>query len=332
MEVEAYLNGVLPRSDSALNIGSAWLKGRKTLESYHKFLEKETNEFIGLQKSLNLDFIFDGQLFWDDFLRPIASALQLHAKESNANENAVARQIYTNTFYRKPLILKKLKSTNKPLNDDRFLESIPEGKRKVILPSPFALAYLSSGIHKNEDGTIKNDAFIEVLFDIAEVLNNEAKRLEREKSVSFIQFNEPCMCYAEETKDFFHRITKSLIIATGNLNVTTSLHLYNGDASKFLPEIAKYPVDRIGLDAYSTDMKRFNGEKFERFLELGVVNSKNSLIEEPEMLAKYAKQAIETINPQGIALVPNRPLELVPQEIAKKKIESLAKTKELLNR
>ena len=331
MEVEAYLNGILPRSDLALDIGSAWLKGRETLESYHKVLEKETKEFIELQKNLDLNYIFDGQLFWDDFLRPIASALQLHAEGSNANENAVTRQIYTNTFYRKPLILEKLKNANNPLNDDRFLGLMPIGKRKAILPSPFALAYLSSGIHKNEDGTIKNDAFIEVLFDIAKVLNNEAKRLEMEKSVSFVQFNEPCMCYAEETKVFFHNIAKSLQIATENIKAITSLHLYNGDASKFLPDIAEYPVDRTGADAYSTDLNKFSSVKFDKFLELGVVNSKNSLIEEPESLAKYAKQAIEKIAPQGLALVPNRPLELVPQEIAKKKIESLAKAKELLN-
>jgi len=331
MEAEAYLNGILPRSDSALNIGSAWLKGRETSESYHKALEKETKEFIELQKNLGLDFIFDGQLFWDDFLRPIASALKLHAEGSNADENAVTRQIYTNTFYRKPLILKKLEKAEKPLNDDRFLDLIPSGKKKVILPSPFALAYLSGGIHKNEDGTIKNDAFIEALFDIAKVLNKEAKRLEREKNVSFIQFNEPCMCYAEETKGFVYNTAKSLQIATENIKVITSLHLYNGDASKFLPGIANYPVDRIGLDAYNTDLNKFSNGNFDKFLELGVVNSKNSLIEEPETLAKYAKQAIEKINPQGLALVPNRPLELVPQEIAKKKIESLAKARELLN-
>ena len=330
MEVEAYLNGILPRSELALNLGSAWLKGRETLESYHNLLEKETKEFIELQKNLGLNYIFDGQLLWDDFLRPIASALQLHTEGSNANENAVTRQIYTNTFYRKPLILKKLEKANKPLNEDRFLDLIPEGKRKVILPSPFALAYLSSGIHKNEDGTIKNDAFIGVLFDIAKVLNNEIKRLEREKSASFVQFNEPCMCYAEETKGFFHNIAKSLQIATEKVDVITSLHLYNGDASKFLPDIIKCPVGRIGVDAYSTDLSKFSSAKFDKFLELGVVNSKNSLIEEPETLAKYAKQAMEKINPQGLALVPNRPLELVPQEIAKKKIESLAKARDLL--
>ena len=87
----------------------------------------------------------------------------------------------------------------------------------------------------------------------------------------------------------------------------------------------------MGVDAYNTDLNKFSSVEFDKFLELGVVNSKNSLIEEPETLAKYAKQAMEKINPQGLALVPNRPLELVPQEIAKKKIESLAKAKELLN-
>lgn len=331
MKVEGYLNGILPRSDLALNTGSKWLKGYEIKENYHRLLEKETKEYIELQENLNFDYIVDGQLFWDDFLRPIASALQLHQEGSNADENAVTRQIYTNTFYRKPLILKKIEnSNNNQLIDDKFLDLIPEGKRKVIIPSPFAIAYLSNGIHRDKKGKIKNDIFIEILFDVAKVLNQEAKRLEKKK-VSFVQFNEPCMCYAEESKNFFYHIKKSLSVVTNELNAITSLHLYNGDVSKFLPDIVEFPVDRIGIDTYSTDIRKFAGLKFKKFLELGIINSKNSLIEEPETLAKYAKQAIEKINPNGLALVPNRPLELVPQEIAKKKIESLAKAKELLN-
>ena len=34
MKVESYLNGILPRSDLALNTGSSWLKGRETRENY----------------------------------------------------------------------------------------------------------------------------------------------------------------------------------------------------------------------------------------------------------------------------------------------------------
>ena len=48
------------------------------------------------------------------------------------------------------------------------------------------------------------------------------------------------------------------------------------------------------------------------------------------MLAKYAKQVIDSVNPAGLALIPNRPLELVPQQIAVKKIESLAKARLLV--
>ena len=330
MIVESYLNGILPRSDLALEIGSSWLKGRETRETFDNILEKETNELIELQQSLGLNYVIDGQLFWNDFLRPIAAALNLHREKSNADENPVTRQIYTNTFYRKPSILKKIESTNR-LIDGKFLDLIENGKRKVILPSPFALVYLSDGIHRNENGTIKNDIFIELLFDAAKILNQEAKRLKQEKNISFIQFNDPCMAYAEETQDFFSEINKSLSIASQGIKIATSLHLYNGNVSKFFPDILKFPVGRIGLDAYSANLSKFTNKKFEKFLELGIVNSKNSLIEKPEIIAEYAKQVIEKINPNGLALVPNRPLELVPQKIAIKKIESLAKAKELLN-
>ena len=72
--------------------------------------------------------------------------------------------------------------------------------------------------------------------------------------------------------------------------------------------------------------------KFKKFLEAGVINSKNSLIEEPEVIAKYALQIMEKLNPDGLALVPNRPLELVPQQMAIKKMESLAKAVKIINK
>ena len=330
MNVEAYLNCSFPRSNPALEVGSNWIKKRETKENFDRILEQETREIIELQQDLGLDCITDGQLFWHDFIRPIAEALGLYRGNSNANENPVTRQIYTNTFYRKPFISNKLENFEKGIIDTRFINIIQKGKRKVILPSPFALVYLSDGIHRNEDGAINNEVFIEILLNISKILNQEVKRLIRDANLSFIQFNEPCLAYAEETKSFWDDIIDSLKLATEELKITTSLHLYNGDVSKFLPELLNLPVDRVGIDVYTTNMRNFAGIKFNKFLEAGIINSKNSLIEEPEIIAKYARQIIEKIKPEGLALVPNRPLELVPQQIAIKKIESLAKTKKIL--
>ena len=334
MGVEAYLNGIFPRSDLALEAGSSWLKGRETKENFYRILEKETKEIIELQQDLGFNYIIDGQLFWDDFLRPIASALGLNREKSNADENPVTRQIYTNTFYRKPFISGRLNDFNKGINKEiepaRLINTIQKGKRKAILPSPFALVYLSDGIHWNEKGMLEEDIFVELLFDAAKILNQEAKRLEKDFDVSFVQFNDPCMAYAEESKFFWDDIARALQIAINSRNVITSLHLYNGDASKFLPDLPELPVDRIGIDPYTTNLRNFVDIGFKKFLEIGVINSKNSLIENPETIAKYAQQAMEKIAPEGLALAPNRPLELVPREIAIKKMESLAKAVQIL--
>lgn len=324
---EAYLNGIFPRSEKALEAGSNLLKGRETKEHFSKLLEEETLELIKLQQELNLDYVTDGQLLWQDFLRPIAASLGLHGKNSNADENPVTRQVYTNTFYRKPLVSDKI-NFHKSLVDERFLANVKKEKRKIILPSPFAFAYLSDGMHKNENGTLKKEAFIEVLLNFAEILNHEAKRLSSE--VSFIQFNDPCMAYSAEAKLLWEIIRDSLNIATKDVRAITSLHLYNGDASVFLPDLLDLQVDRIGIDIYTTDLREFFGTS-PKFLEIGVINSKNSLVEEAETIVGYANQVIEKVKPNSLALVPNRPLELLPRNIAIKKIENLAKAARALN-
>ena len=330
MLVEAYLTGILPRSGKALESGSALLKGRESKDNFQSILERETLEIIRLQQNLGFDYIIDGQLFWHDFLRPIAGALQLYPEDSNEDENPVTRQIYTNTFYRKPLIRNKISLTKKIVYE-KFFDLMQKGKRKVILPSPFALLYLSDGMHKNADGSINRDAFIELLTNAADILNQEAKSLVEESQVSFVQFNEPCLAYANETKFLWEAIVDSLKSAKKNLNAITSLHLYNGDVSKFLPELLEFPVDRIGIDPYTTNLSKFMGTSINKFLEIGIVNSRNSLVEEPELLAKCCKSIREELNPAGLAIVPNRPLELVPGEIAIKKIESMAKAANILN-
>ena len=330
MKAQAYLNGIFPRSDLALESGSRWLKGRETKENFERLLEKETNEVIELQQSLGFDYVIDGLLFWDDLLRPIANALGLSGHGKSSDENQVTRQIYTNTFYRKPVISGRIKKPGKEIMDTRFFGRIQTGKRKAILPSPFSIAYLSDGVHRDGNGEINKKAFVEVLLDLAKILNEQAKALEEKSHVSFIQFNEPCIAYAKETMLFWDAINDSLNEAANGIRAVTSLHLYNGDASKFLPELSGLCVDRIGIDAYSTNMRNFIGKPFDKFLEIGVINSKNSLIEYPEMIAKYAHEIMEGIRPKGLAIVPNRPLELVPRQIAIKKIESMAKAAELL--
>jgi methionine synthase II (cobalamin-independent) len=257
-------------------------------------------------------------------------ALRLHHDSSNADENPVTRQIYTNTFYRKPLIANILEDSKEDIVDTKFIEKIPAEKRKVILPSPFSLVYMSDGIHKSESGKLGHDVFFDVLFGVAKILNKEAKRLQKKK-ISFIQFNDPCIAYAEETVELWNEISESFEIAFKDIKTITSLHLYNGDVSKFLPMLSNLPVKRIGIDPFTTNIQKFIGLNFGKYLEVGVINSKNSLVEKPEAVAKYGKQIMEKINPSGLALVPNRPLELVPQKIAIEKIKSLAKAGEMLN-
>jgi methionine synthase II (cobalamin-independent) len=292
-------------------------------------LDEETKELIKLQQDVGLTYIVDGQLFWQDFLRPIAQTLNLHREGSSADENPIVRQVYTNTFYRRPLIQSKILNSNKKLIDSKYLSLIQDGKRKIILPSPFALVYLSDGIHRYSDGRIKREVFKELVLEVAEVLNHEVRRLEENGFVSFVQFNDPCVAYAEESEVLWDSIIESLSIVTKNISCITSLHTYNGDISKFLPELKKLPVQRLGIDVYTTKIKNFSG--FNKILEIGIVNANNTLVETPELLVQYTKQIIENIRPKGLALVPNRPLELIPQPVAINKIKSLAKAANLLN-
>lgn len=70
------VHGIAPRSDELLTLGTALEKGRVSQLSFDEQVELETENWLILQRSADIDIKKDGKLRWHDHLRPIVRATQ----------------------------------------------------------------------------------------------------------------------------------------------------------------------------------------------------------------------------------------------------------------
>jgi methionine synthase II (cobalamin-independent) len=98
-----------------------------------------------------------------------------------------------------------------------------------------------------------------------------------------------------------------------------------GDARPLLEQgAADLPVEGIGIDFYATHLADVP-EGFPKLLLAGVVDARNSLLEEPRELASFAQRLGERV--ERIALVPNGDLQYVSERIAGEKLARLGKAR-----
>ena len=107
-----------------------------------------------------------------------------------------------------------------------------------------------------------------------------------------------------------------------------ALQLPFGDAGDVLGELVELDVEAIGVDFYATDLEALP-RPFPKTLLAGVMDARNSLLEEPEEVARFGRELLEELE-GGLHLVPNGDLQFVPEKIARQKILRLGEAARVL--
>lgn len=310
MKIYSYIHGIYPRSSDLVHITRDLDRGRAKVSEYEKTLKRDYEKLIKAQKNAGLDFIESGNLSWQDIFRPITQSTD------GLESEVITRWFDNNTFFRQPRITKnKLK-----FDEKKFAKFLPRvsGKQKVSLPSAFTFAKsLGRG----------GWSFDKALGEITEILGKVYNYLE-ERGVSFIQFNEPYLVYYEPSAKDIEQFNKSVRKIVGKKNgVKTGVQFYFGDVSKIIKKIDLENFDVLGIDFYKTNPKSL--PKISIDLAAGIVEGRNSLIEDPKSLEKFASSLISKTE-GDLYITNNSDLELLPETVAAKKIEILGKVQAAL--
>jgi 5-methyltetrahydropteroyltriglutamate--homocysteine methyltransferase len=311
---EAHLTGIFPRSEALIAATRALERGRGDRAALERLFEEETRRLVALQAEYGLDFVTDGQLRWQDLLRPLSDALPgVHA-------GPVTRWFDNNSFYRRPVIEGPLVPVGGAVLGQTSLGALDGRPWKAILPSPSAFVALS------EDRRYGGDAAL--LADAAEVIRAEATGLVA-AGCRYVQFSDPVLV-ARPREGALAPARRALARVTEGLGVRTGLHTCFGDAGPLLAELLEFPVDDVGIDLFATDADRLAGRAGNKGLLIGALDARNSLLEDAAETAETVRRVADRLHAGSIAVVPNCELEFLPYEVAVAKVRRLGEVKRLV--
>ena len=102
--------------------------------------------------------------------------------------------------------------------------------------------------------------------------------------------------------------------------------------AEILPEVLAYPVSDLGFDLYETMFETLNGLKLTGGLSLGLIDARNSTIEDTEEITATAKHILRTLKSKDIYISTNCDADFLTWEKAKEKIGVLVRVAENLRR
>ena len=303
-EIKAYAPGIYARSEDLVQATRDLDRDRATAEVVEERREADMRSFLDAQREARLDYLSDGLLNWQDIFRPFSEAARGLAA------GPLTRFLNTNTFFRAPAMTQEAPKLVEPLGEPYFrIGELPRNRWVATFPSPHALAASAVGD-------------LEPLAVTEGVLGPQ---------IRWLAGNGCAMVVLQETALFGGRsdvypLSEALDALQSPLPV--ALQLPFGDSGDMLGELLELDIEAIGVDFYATDLEALP-RPFPKTLLAGVVDARNSLLEEPEQLAKFGRQLLEELD-GGLHLVPNGDLQFVPEKIAREKVLRLGEVARIL--
>jgi 5-methyltetrahydropteroyltriglutamate--homocysteine methyltransferase len=303
-QVKSYAPGIYARSEELVQATRDLDRGRTTEAAVEEQREADLRSFLGAQREAGLDYLSDGLLNWQDIFRPFDEAAR------GLEPGPLTRFLNTNTFYRAPAVTGEKPRLVEPLGEPYFrIGDLPRNRWVATLPSPHALAASAAG-------EIEPQAVAE------RVLGPQ---------IRWLAGNGCAMVVLQETALFeggidIYPLSDALDALQSPLPV--ALQLPFGDSGDILGELLELDVEAIGVDFYATDLEALP-RPFPKTLLAGVVDARNSLLEEPEEISEFGRQLLEELEGEP-HLVPNGDLQFVPEKIARQKVLRLGEAAKML--
>jgi len=293
-EIRAYAPGIHARSEELVQATRDFDRGRTTREVVEKQQNEDLRSFLEVQREADLDYLSDGLLNWQDIFRPFDTAAR------GLRPGPLTRFLNTNTFFRAPVAEARTPKLTEPLGEPFFhIGDLPRGRWVATLPSPYALAFAAAD--ELEPRTVAETVL--------------------RPQIRWLAGNGCAMVVLQETALFGNnRDIFGLGKALDALEspVPLALQLPFGDAGEVLGELVELDVEAIGVDFYATDVAALP-RPFPKTLLAGVIDARNSLLEEPEEISEFGRRLLEELEGE-LHLVPNGDLQFVPEKIAREKV------------
>lgn len=312
----------LPKPAKLRNAINDFDAGKITLEQLKKVIDEVTVEVIQEQNNAGLDIITDGQIAWEDSQTYFAKGIE------GFSINGIIRYFNTNTYYRQPVIEKKLK-WNEPISVSAYKLATNHSKVpvKAVITGPYTLAKLSkNNFYKDFD---------DLLLDISLILNNEAVALQN-AGAEFIQLDEPAIINnftGNEDADV-DLLKEAIAKVFKNITVKKALYTYFSSIDGLYPEILDFDADVIGLDFVmgKENFEILGKDEFTKELGFGIIDARNTKLEKKEEIINNIKKITRIVQPEKLYINPSCGLEFLPRETAYAKLVNMVNAVKVANK
>ncbi len=248
-----------------------------------------------------INIVSDGQIK-DSFV-------QLFMRKFNGVRIRGRAEIVNKIEYLQPIIVE----------DVKFARSIIPKSVKLKVPITGAYTLFSSSINY-----FYNDEK-EAVFDIAEILNKEAKNLA--KIADIISIDEPF--FANSFPEYGKEIIEKVV---SNVDSQFSLHVC-GDVSEIIPNLIEMPVDFLCHEFKATPelFSAFEDYSFSQGLTLGSVRSDKMRVESVSEIAGHIEKGLKVFGEKIKRVSPDCGLRNLTRDVAFVKLENLSKAVRNIN-
>jgi|SRR3989344_993701 len=295
MNFGAYLTGSFGQSQQLYEKRNETKRGRGSVDGAVKQVADDTAKIIQLQQEADLDFIIDPMFKFFYLFQPLVE--QVVGVKEGLQENWYNNNVFYRCEIHGPIDVQS-SFTEKYLN----LDELPKNATAMaILPSPYTLLRRSTviGYHTLE----------EAITNLAEILHAEAQQL-ASKGIGRIQYDEPEIVVRQSLgslrEEDLQLLQRGIEICGKIDGATTSLQTYFGDAGPIIPFLKNLPVDCIGIDGTETSIDDILKHNYVgKELALGLLDARNTSLENPVELAEQLRIIAERTNPKKLYLTPN---------------------------
>jgi 5-methyltetrahydropteroyltriglutamate--homocysteine methyltransferase len=277
-----------------------------------------TRAALAEQAEAGLDLVTDGQIRWND---PIS---HLAGKLDGIEINGLLRFFDTNSYFRQPVVKGDLRSKNGLVRDEfAFAQAHSAKPVKPVLTGPYTLARHSlSQYAAYKELEALTRAYAQALAGELEAL--------AEAGAEVIQLDEPALL--KRPADFPMVQRSVMMLSKHKGKAKLALYLYFGDAVPLYERLQSLPVDILGLDfTYNPKLvDRIVSVGAERPLGLGLLDGRNTRLEEAEGVAHQIDRILLRVKQGSSYLNPSCGLEYLPRDRALAKLKLLSKVRQLV--
>jgi 5-methyltetrahydropteroyltriglutamate--homocysteine methyltransferase len=323
--------GDAPELQSLRRTIAAVDRGERTAADLAGAQNELTRKAVAEQLRAGIELVTDGQVRWNDPVSHLAGKLE------GVKVNGLLRFFDTNFYFRQPVLTGRPRRRGELVVTDytfarNALGSLPTpadraGKLAVkpVLTGPYTLARLSL-VEDHAMGGLEARAMA-----YAEALATEVGAL-ADAGAEFIQVDEPAILKYPGEWEVFAKALDPLVRAKQEAvkrgrRIQLALYFYFQDCVPHYERLVALPVDLVGLDfSYNpklVDTIAAAGSPIA--LGLGLVDGRNTMLENPETVARQIEKILPRITGQRACLGPSCGLEYLPRDRAFAKLELVAK-------